>query len=119
MRKIIILVLIVGFLVTSFCEASTKRPSALAIEWWLRGQDKFEGAKINTQELPNGKYEITNWETNGVSQPTDAELEVIINNYEQYLKDKDKFQKESRARVKTKLKELGISQEDLDEVIRN
>ena len=116
MRKYIVLILILLYAAYSY--ADTRRPSAIAIEWWLRKQNKFEGAKINTKETPDGKYKITNWEANGVSQPTDDDLEAIISDYEKYQKEQEKFKKEARIRVKTKLKELGISQEDLDEVIK-
>ena len=117
MRKIVYIILAICFISTlSF--SSTDRPSAIAIEWWLRGQNKIDGAKINTKQLPDGKYEITHWEANGVSQPTNAQLEIIIDGYEQYLKDQEKFKKDSRLRVKAKLKDLGISQEDLDEIIK-
>lgn|SRR3990167_3765634 len=119
MKRIIALIVVGSFIFSFNCEASTKRPSALAIEWWLREQDKFEGVKINTKQLPDGKYDVTNWEVIGIQKPTDVELEVIINDYEQYLKDKDKSQKEKVIRVKTKLKELGILQDDLDAIIKD
>lgn len=48
-----------------------------ALEWWLRGQDKFIGAKVETKDGV-----ITAWDANGVVQPTDAEIAVIVSDYE-------------------------------------
>lgn len=48
-----------------------------ALEWWLRDQNKFDGARVETKDGV-----ITSWDANGVTQPTDVEITTIITNYE-------------------------------------
>ena len=56
------------------------RAPALALEWHLRALGKLQNARVNTEETESG-YRITAWAVTGVSQPTDAEVETIINQY--------------------------------------
>lgn len=52
------------------------KPCAFALEWWLRGQNKFIGANIRTV----GNV-ITYWSADGVPQPTDEQVNQIVENY--------------------------------------
>jgi len=80
MKKYIIAILII--LIALPAIASTIKPPAAALEWWLRGQGKFEGANVSTRQNPDGTYSITTWSVSGVTQPTDSEVDQIITNYE-------------------------------------
>ena len=66
------------------------RPIALALEWWLGEQDKFNDAKISTKyNTKIQKYELTKWDVPGVDRPTDPEIEQIVTDYEaQYVPPK-------------------------------
>jgi hypothetical protein len=96
---------------TAFC--------AQALEWWLRGQNKFVGAKVNTQETSpgSGQFVITQWDANGVAQPNDAAINQIISDYnaDTSTKASDKASKKSSAR--TKLSVLGLTDTEIDELI--
>ena len=50
---------------------------AIALEWWLKGQDKWVKPNIQTVE---GK--LTVWEVEGVKKPTLVEQSQIISDYE-------------------------------------
>lgn len=69
-----------------YCASS--KPIAPAIEWWLTQQDKFVGADVTTYRNPDNTYSIAHWNVNGVKQPTDEELSVIVANYELQPKSK-------------------------------
>ncbi len=84
MRKLIILLTFL-FILPAF---GATPPCAIQIEWWLRGQGKFEGASIRTQQIGTNKYEITKWEVSGVDKPTDAEILAIIDAYNARVKEK-------------------------------
>lgn len=57
---------------------------AFAIEWWLKNQNKFNGASVRTQETSpgSGEFEITEWVVAGVAQPSNTEIIQIIAEYE-------------------------------------
>ncbi len=84
MKKFIILLTFL-FILPAF---GATPPCAIQIEWWLRGQGKFEGASIRTHQIGTNKYEITKWEVLGVDKPTDAEMLAIIASYNARVKEK-------------------------------
>ena len=55
---------------------------ALALEWWLREQNKFNGAVVCTRQKKDGTFIITRWEVSGIDKPTDAQIDVIFSDYE-------------------------------------
>lgn len=63
--------------------AISKLPGA-ALEWWLRGQNKWTtSVNIHTGPHSSGTgYEIKQWVVTDVPQPTEAEVEQIITDYE-------------------------------------
>jgi hypothetical protein len=97
---------------------------AIALEWWLRKQGKFDGAKVATREIPEeynpgqfrgtGVYEITRWEVPGVPQPTPEETNNIIDEYES-AKPVAAALKETEKSVI--LSKLGITEIELKKVI--
>ena len=81
---------------------------AIALEWWLKEQDKFEGAKVCTKANL-----LTEWEVVGVAEPTDKQIEQIVTDYEAQLKIKQEAEVSILASVKTKLKNLGFTDEEI------
>lgn len=63
--------------------AISKLPGA-ALEWWLRGQNKWTtSVNVHTGPHSSGEgYEIKAWVVADVAQPTEAEVEQIILDYE-------------------------------------
>lgn len=96
--------------------AGTQRFSADALEWWLRNQAKFIGANVDTKKMPNGDWEITRWEANGVVRPTDPEVENIINQYETHLISK---KNQDDADVDAILVKLKISKNEFKKLEEN
>ena len=88
---------------TSFC--------AHALEWWLRKQDKFTGAKVCTSETSEGsnEFEITLWEVEGVLKPSDTEIVKIIEEYEAAMIDKTE---DKEAKRQSLLNKLGLTDEE-------
>lgn len=100
------------------------RPCANALEWFLRGRGKFEGAKVTTSEdctteeyspgcfriMPTNKgFFIKEWEVPGVPKPTDAEVETMIDQYE--------ASKASWAQEKADIfKKMGVSEAEFKKV---
>ena len=80
----------------------------IALEWWLREQDKFEGAKVCTKASL-----LTKWEVVGIAEPTDKQIEQIVTDYEAQLKIKQEAEVSTLASVKTKLKNLGFTDEEI------
>lgn len=66
---------------TTFSFASVSRPPAQALEWWLNTQGKFKGSSVCTAQNENGNFSITKWNVDGINQPTDKELDKIIDDY--------------------------------------
>ena len=62
--------------------ASTVRSPATALEWNLDRQGKFDGASVRTRQLPDDTWEIFEWRVLNTTQPTDVEVDQIIDNYE-------------------------------------
>ena len=89
-------IFIILFIILSVAQSlgAADKPSAIALEWWLRTQGKFDGAIVCTKEI-NGKFEIIEWKVLGVSQPTNAEVEKIIKDYEKTKSDKRVEQQKS------------------------
>ena len=84
--KIILIALLLVF-IAGISYAGDK-PIAPALEWWLRGQDKFVGSSVSTAQDKDGKYVVIGWKVDGVEQPTDKDLEKIVSDYEKLPKPK-------------------------------
>lgn len=106
-------------LLNGLAYADTDRAPAAALEWWLRSQGKFEGAEVNTAETPQRKYRITNFKVAGLTQPTDVELEAIMDQYEAAMvvkKEQDKIDTEKvLAKVKLDKAELTLLKKAIQE----
>ena len=87
--RILIIITILFTSIYAYADTSS-RPSALALEWWLKGQGKFEDARVRTiYDDKKNEYKITKWKVQGVAKPKKSELDTIIDNYEiQYVKPK-------------------------------
>ena len=109
--KIMIMFLAILIFLSPVSFAATNRPSALALEWWLRGQNKVIGAEVCTKQRQDRKFEITCWDANGVSQPTNAELDIIIDGYEAFLASEDI---RKRGRLTALKARLNLNDEDLN-----
>lgn len=60
---------------------------AIALEWYLRKNGKFEGSKISTKQVDkddqgNLLFDITEWEVEGMKKPTATAVNKIIADYE-------------------------------------
>ena len=85
--KITLIALLLVF-ISGISYAGLDKPIALALEWWLRGQNKFIGSSVSTTQDKDGKYIIMGWKVGGVEQPTDKDLEKIVSDYEKLPKPK-------------------------------
>ena len=61
------------------------RPCSDALGWWLNNQGKLDGSSVSTKEISSTEYQITKWVVSGVTQPTDQEVEVIIDDYNTWI----------------------------------
>ncbi len=104
---------------------STKACAA-ALEWWLREQNKFEGAKVSTRQCnydpknlgATPLFEITKWEVDGVVKPTDAQINQIIIDYGASLVVSEQEKKDKKIAIKNKLGLSDSDMEDLKEAIK-
>jgi len=79
---------------------------ALALEWWLKEQDKWVKPNIRTVE-----NELTVWEVEGVKKPTLKEQAQIVADYEaQYTEPET--QEEKLKRLEADIKALKSSKVD-------
>jgi hypothetical protein len=90
---------------TEFC--------AHAIEWWLRGQSKFEGSSVRTQQTENGLFDIVEWRVDGVAKPSDAEVTQIVNDYKAYLVTK---KSQDSSKVDLILQKIGLTKLEFKEL---
>ena len=109
MKKLIVLLIIVMLSTNAY---ASLRPCAYAIEWWLRDQNKWEGSDIRTK-MEGDDHVIGYWSANGVPEPTPAELEDIIDDYEQYLADLEQEKIDSKNKTKQK---LSLTDKQLEEL---
>ena len=109
MKTIITFILLLLISTTAF--AFTK-PISAALEWWLKEQGAWEGAKVITKSEGN-EYVLGYWKVTGVPRPTDPEIQVILDDYEQYLSDKQIEKKEAKDKTKQK---LGMNDKQLEEL---
>lgn len=96
---------IIFLLLTTISAMADTRPCAIAIEWWLTNQGKFQGSSISTKESPEGsnRFIITQWNVPGVNQPTDKEIEQIIEDYNVYINQKLSDDSSKASILKSKL----------------
>ena len=81
--------------------------SAHALMWWLKGQDKFDGANVRTRQLEDGTWEVFEWNANGVPQPSEAEINTIIANYNARTKEEwEKTTEEKLADLTAEVEKL-------------
>ena len=85
MHKLTVVLMTMLLVLSPSVFAGTSRPSAQALSWYLEAQGKLSGASIRTRQLPNGTFEIFEWRVTGVPQPTDTEVNIIIDNYKASL----------------------------------
>lgn len=106
----IFIALILYFLSCYNAYADT-RPSAQALEWWLRKQGKFDNVTVRTEEIEEGtnRFKITAWEVPGIKKPTDQEVEQIIDEFES-----SKTLKASKMNTdkQTILQKLGLTEDE-------
>ena len=103
MRKLSIL-LIIGVLFPFASFASTDYPTE-PLRWWLKNEKGGKNASFvasEDRERP-GKYLIPEWNVEGVSKPSDSEIETIIVDYNAYIAQKKSEEDSAIAAVKTKL----------------
>jgi hypothetical protein len=97
------------------CRAAVDEPIALALEWWLRAQNKFDGVSVRTTTDSGGKYYIKEWKVPGVPQPDDTLLEQIVANHKTFLTAENTRRTAKLASIRTRLQ---LDDEAL-EMIRN
>ena len=54
---------------------------AYALEWWIKGLNKFDGASIRTRQLEDGSFELFEWKVYGMEKPSDEEIKSIMVQY--------------------------------------
>jgi len=93
--------------------------SAHALEWWLRGQGKFDGAKVSTKEIVpgSGDFVITQWDANGVPQPGESEINQIIANYNAAEAQRKSAEVSSKSTVRAKLTAAGYTDAEIDLIL--
>ena len=103
MRKLSIL-LIIGALFPFASFASTDYPTE-ALRWWLKNEKGGKNASFVASEDKENpkKYVIADWNVDGVSKPSDSEIETIISDYNNYVTQKKSDDDSAMAAVKTKL----------------
>ena len=56
---------------------------AMAIQWWLQKQNKFNDVSVSTKQIDKtDNFEIIKWIVPDIKQPTDDEINKIIDDYE-------------------------------------
>lgn len=93
--------------------ATINKDCATAIEWWLKSQNKFEGAKISTKKNDDGTFSITQWEAQDVPKPTDEEVNNIVEDYQVYQEGIDSQKEVLYQSGSNKLKALGFSDSEI------
>lgn len=84
---------------------ATSRRSDLAIHHWLKtvkGRDQAECCI----SYRNNQWEIDSWLVPGITQPTDAEVETMIDTYEAYVAQEETNKNNRISSIKTKLGNL-------------
>jgi len=113
MKKFIIIIFILGLCFSSIAYA--KQPIAPALEWWLTGQGAFQGATVKTKG-----NEITKWVVPGIPQPDDAEIDVILVNYNVYIASEEAQYQANLALLKANLKQnKGLSDAEIDILLKD
>lgn len=94
-----------------------------ALSWWIKNQGQpfylvevrqgdvvIEDTASCKKIIGDGIFKVTKWIADGISQPTDAEIEAIVSDYERWKV----IDAEEKAAKKTALlSKLNISVDDL------
>ena len=105
-----ILIIVLSICITSNLYADDK---SNALNWWLKSQGKLNGATVVTEEK-DGDWKITEWNVDGVSKPTNSDINAIVSSYKEDLETKKSAKLNKRAEV---LAKLGITEEEWKELL--
>ena len=96
MRNSLLLLIL---LLSTPCYAGTQADS---LEWWLKGQNKFERAVVAT-EGEGQDFNIVEWRVKDVAKPSVVELRTIVSDYKAYLLTKPSTEETEKVAIETKL----------------
>lgn len=121
--------LLIALLLYATTACAANKPLSAALEWWLRSQGKFDGARVATSEITTfdkstnalvgtGEFIITEWKVPGIALPAASEIDQIIKDYETAMKDQKTADSSLSDKLVAKLEVVGLTKQEAETVVK-